>query len=881
MTAAILAVVLACRRVAGKCKQCCCGSPLVTCGIIAALTLLLLLIIIFNYCLVSLFTVPGAVIVNLLLGWSVLRLVVRVLVFPGSVLLWKRSTEASYRVEMAKQFSYHLKQLHEFMLQATHQSGSAHTGVTMEGVWLGRAVIESLARNFRLQQRDQVKFTSEQAQVRLLVQGVETWLTGAKVRERGSRQDVEVSLIDWMQRMARSLVPVQVASALAGVELQLSTEAEPCIERLYQLICVMEALQCPEENCCVRARRFLRVPTVGSLHQLRAELQVRYSGRHYWVRTPGGRKIDGMLISCQQVEANLGLDDVEAPQDGVSKEDSPLKDIGEAEAFAGPLIVWCNPNAGYYETMVYESHWLDFYLGQGCNVFLFNYSGFGRSTGHPTPRNLGADGDAVIEFLKRRGVTHIGVHGRSIGGIAACHLAPRHPDVVRILIADRTFSTLDRVAKFTFGEWAAKGLMLSWTWADNLQSFCQARCYKVMLCDPKDQTIPDLASLRTAVANKAVEWVPPNERISMEDDKIQRFVDALGFFDLLHAIVTFDGLDGGRNTDIRLAKTATESQKRPARQPAIGNPSSDSEARMEAGEEDTQRLVGPRSGHQRDAPIDARWLQDHQELVTSVLSPHLASIRAAVECIKLQLNASGMTLEDALVRGHDQPRYAVRCFLSNLQVWGSLGSLREPLCPGVERDIELLLRRNADQIESPDRAARLNQLSRSLTPAKLSVYHRQICRALVAQVRREVRAHLAPVRRALEVHGRDDGQPQSKLCSTVLAHMREIDGFVTSVYRFFKCIDLATSANGIPPVGESADGRADVADSDSSEACGNEPIHSRPPRPTFDRELTGYVVCVDCGHNGILSDGEVSHLAIHLRAAQFGMHSAATASAPA
>eukprot|EP00971_Amphidinium_carterae_P055988 1104175-Amphidinium_carterae.1 len=29
------------------------------------------------------------------------------------------------------------------------------TGVTMEGVWLGRAVIENLVRNFKLQQRDQ------------------------------------------------------------------------------------------------------------------------------------------------------------------------------------------------------------------------------------------------------------------------------------------------------------------------------------------------------------------------------------------------------------------------------------------------------------------------------------------------------------------------------------------------------------------------------------------------------------------------------------------------------------------------------------------------------------------------------------------------------
>jgi hypothetical protein len=34
---------------------------------------------------------------------------------------------------------------------------------------------------------------------------------------------------------------------------------------------------------CSQARRFLRTPVVGSLNQLRAELLLRYSAKHYWV----------------------------------------------------------------------------------------------------------------------------------------------------------------------------------------------------------------------------------------------------------------------------------------------------------------------------------------------------------------------------------------------------------------------------------------------------------------------------------------------------------------------------------------------------------------------------------------------------------------------
>ena len=35
--------------------------------------------------------------------------------------------------------------------------------------------------------------------------------------------------------------------------------------------------------------------------------------------------------------------------------------------------------------------------------------------------------------------------------------------------------------------------------------------------------------------------------------------------------------------------------------------------------------------------------------------------------------------------------------------------------------------------------------------------------------------------------------------------------------------------------------------------------------PAIDRDLAGYVACLNCGHNGVLSEGEAQHLALHLR----------------
>jgi len=297
----IVGLLIASRRACRQLCVCIQGSPLICCLATLAILIVASLILIFNVCLARLFTIPGALFLNVTLFWLLLRLVVRVLVFPGSIVLWKRNTEASYRIEMAKQFMSHLEQLHAFLQVSTNRAHGATTGATLEGAMLGCMVVEGLARNFRVQQRDQVRFTAEQAQVLLLVQGIEAWLGDAKVSDRRGKGDVQISLQDWLQRMAQSPLPTPLAYAVMSAPLakEALEEAGACIERIERLMDIFDGLQRTQDSCCANARRFLRVPTVGSLHQLRAELLVRYSGQHYWVRTASGRKIDAMFISCQ------------------------------------------------------------------------------------------------------------------------------------------------------------------------------------------------------------------------------------------------------------------------------------------------------------------------------------------------------------------------------------------------------------------------------------------------------------------------------------------------------------------------------------------------------------------------------------------------------
>lgn len=886
-----LAVVLTLQHACRQLCACISNAPLVACVIASAVLILLSLILLFNVCLARLFTIPGALVLNAGLLWCLLRLAVRAIAFPGSIVLWKRSTEAMWRVEMAKQWTYQLEQLLAFLRVATGRTTSVTPGASLDGAATGCALVEGLARNLRAQQRDQVKFTQEQARMRLLVTGVESWLSEAKVCDRrGGKAEAQVPLVDWLQRMSQSIVPVPVNYAVANAPLVRESEAEAgtCIERLEQLTVIFDGLHRQEDGCCASARRFLRVPTVGSLHQMRAELLVRYSGQHCWVRTADGRKIDGMFVACQGAERG-GLAGDGTPKDDAlvgsnNKEDVPLKEVSSesSNASLGPVVVWCNPNAGYYETMAYESHWLDFYLSQGCSVFLFNYGGFGRSQGNTTTATVAADGSAVVDFLKRRGYRDIGVHGRSIGGIAACSLAQAHPDVIKFLCADRTFSSLARVAKYGFGEWAVKALGLSATWADNLQPYLQVRCYKVMVCDPKDATVLDIASLRTGVATDAVMQVPQADRLSFGEEKIQRLAEAWAFFDVLIAIVDKDEVasDGAQ------CRMACCQAKRPARQPIVGKPQVEPDPRTEFDGEDTQRLVGTWSwGEVRKSAVDIRWLEEHMEVVHSVMSTHVEPLRLALDVVGSQLNA-GAFLDETLSRGSvDEACEALRGFLANMQVWGSVNPTREPLGPGqTDTEADFFLSRRPDQALSQEGVARLARALMTLTPDRVAVYHRQTSRLLVAHVRRLFRQHLTAVRRTLEPLARDDGLPPSALCAAVLRRLSEIEGFMTVLYRFFKCVDTPGSAGGAaaaaalpsgvpgaPP--PPPPGPCDSPGDDSED--NRDPTSTRSLRPAVDRSVTGYLMLIDCGHNGVLSDTELQHLAMHLRAARFGKYGGA------
>jgi len=96
--------------------------------------------------------------------------------------------------------------------------------------------------------------------------------------------------------------------------------------------------------------------------------------------------------------------------------------------------------------MVHASHnfYLKFFLDRGINVFTWNYRGYGKSSGTPSPTYLKSDAQKVYSFLRTQMklTGKIGVYGRSLGGVPASHIS----NLVDLCIIDRSFSNFKDMA---------------------------------------------------------------------------------------------------------------------------------------------------------------------------------------------------------------------------------------------------------------------------------------------------------------------------------------------------------------------------------------------------------------------------------------------------
>lgn len=121
-----------------------------------------------------------------------------------------------------------------------------------------------------------------------------------------------------------------------------------------------------------------------------------------------------------------------------------LKAKGDAKG----TVVHCHGNAGHVEDHV---PLIQFLAEAGFNVLAFDYGGYGKSIGRPTPTNIVEDARAAVEFaesLELPGPRKIALFGQSLGGAAASGAMALRPEV-KCLVMEGTFSTYLKMAKET------------------------------------------------------------------------------------------------------------------------------------------------------------------------------------------------------------------------------------------------------------------------------------------------------------------------------------------------------------------------------------------------------------------------------------------------
>ena len=296
--------------------------------------------------------------------------------------------------------------------------------------------------------------------------------------------------------------------------------------------------------------------SVLGLDVLRGCMLSRYEGaKQMWVpRSCGSGRVDVLYLPSPNANVSGGNDSLSGDR--------------------RKAVLYCNPNAGLMEVASgmsliggnvaaadgssgseQENCWVDFYTQRGYDVYLFNYAGFGRSSGTrrapvpasdrtpgslgrilriirgtfwdfaPSPKSMKSDALSVAKYIVDEiGVEHFVIHGESIGGMAASAAArglgaatgvcvgrgfsgsgpldvpsAKSPS---LLICDRSFCNLEAVAERLVGGWSGKAIrMLTPFWnTDVAGDFIAARCPKIVANDAADSIIADASALKSGLA---------------------------------------------------------------------------------------------------------------------------------------------------------------------------------------------------------------------------------------------------------------------------------------------------------------------------------------------------------------------------------------------
>ena len=129
--------------------------------------------------------------------------------------------------------------------------------------------------------------------------------------------------------------------------------------------------------------------------------------------------IPGRALTATPAEIGLEFEEVRI----TTADRTELHGWYVAAGAGAPTVLFCHGNAG---NISHRLDWLEIFHDMGLAVFLFDYRGYGQSSGTPDEQGTYLDAQAAWDYLtntKRHSPRSIVIFGESLGGPIAANLA--------------------------------------------------------------------------------------------------------------------------------------------------------------------------------------------------------------------------------------------------------------------------------------------------------------------------------------------------------------------------------------------------------------------------------------------------------------------------
>jgi pimeloyl-ACP methyl ester carboxylesterase len=158
-----------------------------------------------------------------------------------------------------------------------------------------------------------------------------------------------------------------------------------------------------------------------------------------------------------------------------------------AESDGGRRMLVFHGNAGF---ALHREYFVEGFraLGEGWEVFLFEYPGYGARPGSPSEEAIKSSANRALKLLLSRDSRPIYLVGESLGSGVASHLAAAFPEKVAGLLLVTPFSSLSDVAAHHF-KWLPVRTLLSERY-DSMEALSHYRGPVAFLLAGQDEVVP-------------------------------------------------------------------------------------------------------------------------------------------------------------------------------------------------------------------------------------------------------------------------------------------------------------------------------------------------------------------------------------------------------